>query len=246
MPWAPEAPIVGPWPAERRVEPEWLDALSATDPRAIRSRRDLRRVNAWMGETRIMARLLASQAKEPPRRIADLGGGDGAFMLRVARRLVPRWPGVTVLLVDRQNIVHPETCVAFEALGWRAEPAAEDVFDFLARPISAVDIVTANLFLHHFHAPDLVRLFAGAAKLAPLFVACEPRRSAFALAASNMLWAIGCNAVSRHDAAVSVRAGFARSELSALWPKAAGWRLVERPAGLFTHCFAARCDGPPG
>jgi hypothetical protein len=164
----------------------------------------------------------------------------------VAWRLAPRWPGVTVLLVDRQDIVHPETCAAFEALGWHVEPAAEDVFEFLARPISDVDIVATNLFLHHFHASDLVRLFAGAARLAPLFVACEPRRSAFALAASKTLWAIGCNAVSRHDAVVSVRAGFAESELAALWPEAAGWHLVERPAGLFTHCFAAQREGPHG
>jgi hypothetical protein len=244
MRWAPEVAIGRAWPAERRVEPEWLDELPATDPRALRSRRDLKRVNAWMGQSGVMARLLVSHAVAPPKQIVDLGSGDGAFMLQVARRLAPRWPGVTVLLVDRQDIVRPETRTGFEALGWRAEPVAEDVFAFLERPADA-DIVTANLFLHHFKTPDLVRLLSGAARVAPLFIACEPRRSALGLAGSRMLWAIGCNDVSRHDALASVRAGFAGGELSALWPEGAGWALTERPAALFTHCFAARRDGAP-
>jgi hypothetical protein len=214
------------------------------DPRALRSRRDLRRVNAWMGQAGIMARLLAEHAGSTPlRRIIDLGSGDGAFMLRVARRLARRWPDVAVVLVDRQDIVRPETRAAFAALGWRAEPVADDVFAFLERAAPTADIVTANLFLHHFSAPELARFFTGAARLAPAFLACEPRRSAMALAGSRMLWAIGCNDVSRHDAVASVRAGFAGRELTAFWPEPAGWRLVERPAGLFTHCFAAWREG---
>ena len=43
---------------QRRVEPELLDELSANDPFAIQSRGDLQRVNAFMGNPRIMARAL--------------------------------------------------------------------------------------------------------------------------------------------------------------------------------------------
>jgi hypothetical protein len=53
---------------------------------------------------------------------------------------------------------------------------------------------------------------------------------------------IGCNAVTRHDAAASVRAGFAGRELSALWPARPGWRLREGRAGLFSHLFVARME----
>jgi hypothetical protein len=61
---------------------------------------------------------------------------------------------------------------------------------------------------------------------------------------SRLLWAIGCNSVTRHDAAVSVGAGFAGSELAALWPPApAGrWNLVEESAGLFSHLFMAKLN----
>jgi hypothetical protein len=76
-----------------------------------------------------------------------------------------------------------------------------------------------------------------------LFIACEPRRSAPALAASRLVGLIGCNGVTRHDAVASVRAGFTGSELSALWPAGPGWKLHEGAAGLFSHRFMARRNG---
>ena len=48
---------------DRRVEPEFLDQLPAEDSRAIRSRRDLQRVNAWMGNVGTMARALRCRDK---------------------------------------------------------------------------------------------------------------------------------------------------------------------------------------
>src|SRR5207302_10538427 len=94
---------------DRRVEPEFLDELPATDPRAIRSRRDLQSLNAWMGNTQIMARELRSAfPHEPPQRLVELGAGDATFHLQVAQRLAPHWQGTTALLVDRKQIVTPE------------------------------------------------------------------------------------------------------------------------------------------
>ena len=229
----------------RRVEPEWLDELPVDDPRAQRSRRDLRRVNLWMRQAGIMAAALLKHARAgAPRRLIEIGAGDGTFTLRVARRIAPAFPGMTVMLLDRQDLVSRATRQAFTALGWQVEPMVADVFSFfegMAAP--RADILTANLFLHHFEQPQLTRLLAHAARKAPLFVACEPRRATLALAGSRMLWAIGCNDVSRHDAAISVHAGFTGTELSAMWPERAGWTLHERAAGLFSHCFVAQREG---
>jgi hypothetical protein len=50
---------------------------------------------------------------------------------------------------------------------------------------------------------------------------------------------IGCNGVTRHDADVSVRAGFRARELTDLWPAAGDWHLREAPCGLFSHNFLA-------
>lgn len=225
----------------RQVQPEWLDELSADDPHAIRSRRDLARINICMRQRHIMARALSSGGRSSPRTIVDLGAGDGTFMLGVAALLAPQWPDVTIVLVDRRSIVKQTTCDEFAALGWAVRTVAADLFEFLkdghpAQP----DIMTANLFLHHFSEQQLARVLEHAASMTGLFVACEPRRAAFAYWASRFLWVLGCNGVTRHDAAISVQAGFAGRELSALWPEKECWELHEYAAWPFTHCLIAR------
>jgi hypothetical protein len=216
----------------RLLVPEVLDHLSPDDPRAMRSRRDLARINWVMRQSAIMARALAKCPA--PRVIADLGSGDGRFMLSVARRLAKRWPGVQLLICDQQDIVSAQTHAAFAKLGWRCEVRQGDIFQTLPQ----ADIITANLFLHHFDDAQLSRLLALASYQAKAFVACEPRRSRFALLGAHMVWALGANDVTRHDAVASVRAGFTNLELAALWPPGA-WRLDEHAVFPFTHVFSA-------
>jgi hypothetical protein len=223
----------------RRVEPEWLDQLAADDPRAIRARHDLKRVNAWMRNARNMASALMKHGAHP-RRILDLGSGDGELMLQVARQLATHWPNVTIILQDRQNIVSHATREGFATLQWHVQTSSSDVFDFLAKQSSGADIITSNLFLHQFTDEELSRLLARLAQLTRLLVACEPRRAKFVVRASRLLWMIGCSNVSIHDAKVSARAGFSDRELSALWPSQGQWKLHENAIGLFTHCFVAR------
>ena len=223
----------------RAVEPEWLDTLPADDPRAVRSRADLRRVNGLMGNAAIVAGLLRENAPRGGRRLAEIGAGDGSFALRVAHRLQAPTSG-EIVLVDRLPIVSPETREALGAAGWDPRVATDDVFDWLAREPARHDAVFANLFLHHFEDDALARLLAGIAARTDCFVACEPRRGALPLAGSRLLGLIGCNDVTRHDAAASVRAGFAAGELTALWPREGGWHVEERPRGAFSHAFCAR------
>jgi hypothetical protein len=225
---------------KRIVQPELLDALPPDDPRAVRSRRDLRRVNAWMRNHAIMAKALQTAVNgRAPKQITDLGAGDGHFLVRVAKKISPRWPDVNVTLLDNQKVMGLQTLASFPPLGWRAEVVAADVFDWL--PTAArLDVVVANLFLHHFNGARLAELFRAIASRARLFVAIEPRRASWPLFCCRLLWAIGCSSVTRHDAVVSVRAGFSSNELSALWPADNGWQLTERRAGFFSHLFVAR------
>ena len=225
----------------RHIEPEWLDELAPGDPRALRSRRDLRRINTLMTNAGIVARdLMRNFRDESPRVIAEIGAGDGAFMMRLATRTAARWKNARVVLLDRQDVVGRDALARIAALGWRVESATADVFEWLARPAGPVfDVMIANLFLHHFDATRLTALLSLAATRTRMFVACEPRRSGFALAASRLLGLAGCNDVSRHDAVVSVRAGFDGAELSALWPVSRGWTLQERACGLFSYSFVA-------
>jgi len=236
----------------RQLEPEWLDQMQADDPRAVRVRRELRFVNAVMRNAQCMASALRRAAcGRKPRAVLDLGSGDGRFMLQVARQLAAGWPGVKVILHDRQNIVSQATKDGFAALRWPVETVCADVFDLVTeRRFPAVEVITSNLFLHHFSDAQLPHLFAAAARSAWLVVACEPRRAGFVVRASRLLRVVGCSNETVHDAVVSARAGFAGNELGALWPVSEGWELRERPAAFFTHCFTARrvertaADGP--
>jgi hypothetical protein len=233
---------------ERRVEPERLDALPPDHPDAIRSRSDLRRLNAWMGTVGTMARLLEGfGGHRRVRLVIELGAGDGTSLLALARRLSPGWSGTTAVLVDRLMVVSPATRHGLAEMGWKVEVVTADVFAGLACiPARDATVVLANLFLHHFHPEALRELLALVAGRALGLVACEPRRSPLALGASRLVGLIGCNAVTRHDAVVSVRAGFRGREISRLWPRGAGWTVEEGQAGPFTHRFAARRPGERG
>lgn len=222
----------------RRLETELLDILPADDPDAVRSRRDLKFLNAVMLHPGIMARRMRHHAIAAPNRIVELGAGDGSLMLRLCRRLAGHWPGVTTVLVDQQGIVAPATREAVAKLGWRQDQVTQDVFEYLATAKPA-DIIIANLFLHHFEPPQIAEIFARSAERAPVFIALEPRRSMLPLIGSRLIGLLGCNYVSRHDATASVRAGFRDRELSALWPDPRGWILREGPVAL-SHGFAAK------
>ena len=225
----------------RQVEPERLDELPPEDPDAIRSRRDLQLMTRWMGNARaIVHRLDQCGARRRVRLVVDLGAGDGTFLLAVARRLGPAWRGTTAVLVDRVLSMSAATRQALARAGWEVEVVTADVFDGLARiPDDDDALVLANLVLHHFHREPLRELLAHVAARARRFAACEPRRSRLALGASRLVGLVGCNAVTRHDAVVSVRAGFERHELTELWPAQSGWCVAERAVGPFSHGFVA-------
>ena len=219
----------------RRLEGEWLDELPADDPRARRSRADLRRINAIMGNARIVSEFV------PGTNIVDLGAGDGAFALRLVNQL--RRSDVSLTLVDRQRIVSPETMGKLEAAGAKVTIAQADVFEWLERDAGRVDAIVANLFLHHFEDEPLARMLSMISRRTDVFVACETRRSATAVAGARMLRAIGANDVTMHDALVSVRAGFRDGDLTRLWLAGGGWSLREEGRGLFSHLFVARRTG---
>ncbi|MEO5962945.1 MAG: hypothetical protein ABIP87_05865, partial [Thermomonas sp.] len=165
----------------RVVEPEWLDHLPADDPRAIRSRGDLRRINRLMSATRLLVEALDPlMAGRRNARIVELGAGDGNLLLRIAASRANAWPGVSLDLLDMQPIVAPATLARYAELGWKANVVRADVFDWLSdtsvhHEAGAEDapIIIANLFLHHFEGQPLVDLLHGIAARARAFVCIE-------------------------------------------------------------------------
>lgn len=182
----------------RRVTPELLDSLAPDAPEAVRSRRDLRRLNALMGNFAWFERVLAARGA-PGERILELGAGDG----RLARRLATAGRSVAALDLAPPPAGWPQ------ALPWHRTDLAQ--FDRWAD----YPVVIGNLIFHHFDGAALRRLGAQLDRHARLVLACEPQRSARAHVLFSAACAlIGADAVTRHDGRVSIAAGFRGDELA--------------------------------
>jgi SAM-dependent methyltransferase len=224
------------------VEPEELDGLAADDPRGRRSRRDLRRVHVAMRSISNLQRAVAVlRLAVQPRRILELGAGDGTLLLRFARAQRPRWHDVELTLLDRVDVVSEQTHAGYRELGWQVNFLRADALEWAAsRQTRSYDLCFANLFLHHFEPAPLNLLLRAVAAATDAFVACEPRRSNIARVGSRLIVLLGASEITRQDAVKSVAAGFTDRELSAAWNTPGGdWNLVEFPAPPFSHCLAA-------
>ncbi|HEU6448944.1 MAG TPA: class I SAM-dependent methyltransferase [Verrucomicrobiae bacterium] len=222
---------------ERIVQPEILDTILPDDSRSPKLRRDLARINFWMGNHRTIRIALKKQfGARAPKKIVELGAGEGKLLLSIAKS--SNWNNVDATLVDRNKIVAPETLAEFLRRGWRAEILTADVFDWAQNEVT--DAVIANLILHHFESDRLADLFRRISGQTNFFIANEPHRFRCAPLFKPLFYGLGYHAITVHDATVSIQAGFAGGELSQLWPDKKNWQLAERRAGLFAHLFIAK------
>src|SRR4051794_1839437 len=99
---------------KRWIEPELLDHLSPDDPKAIASRGDLRRVNAWMRNASLLAQQIA-KSKPVGCSVLELGAGDGTFLLQVLKGA--RIANCEATLLDAQRLVSDATLNAFAGIG---------------------------------------------------------------------------------------------------------------------------------
>src|ERR1700675_1228482 len=138
----------------RRVEPEELDGLAADDPRGRRSRRDLRRVHVAMRSVSNLQRAVAVlRLAVQPRRILELGAGDGTLLLRFARAQRPRWNDVKLTLLDRVDLVSEQTHAGYRELGWQGSFLRADALEWAAsRQPRGYALCFAKFFPHLLEA----------------------------------------------------------------------------------------------
>jgi hypothetical protein len=187
---------------QRTLQPEILDSLPPDHPDALQNRRDLRRINGLMGNFRWLTSTLPKLLR-PGERALEIGSGDGALGAVLAAAglsydgldLWPRpakWP--------RESAWHRTNLLSFA--GYADYP-----------------VVFGNLIFHQFSDDDLAALGATLGRTARLIVANEPARGLHVQLLSRAINPlIGANHVTRHDAHVSIAAGFRGDEL----PRALG------------------------
>lgn len=196
----------------RVVVPEVLDSLPAGDPSAIRSRRDLRRINFLMGNFSWIMAVLEKHASSMERGVVELGAGDG----RLLNRMADRFPAARFTTYD---LAPPP-----DDLSDRIEWLQGDLFESPAPENGGV--LFANLFLHHFENPALA-LLGRWCDTFDVLAFCEPDRARLPHLLGKIMHPF-INHVTRHDMHVSIDAGFAEGELAAaLGLSSVHWKIRE-------------------
>ena len=185
----------------RTLQPELLDSLPPDHADALHSRRDLRIINAVMGNHRWFARTLPSQVHTGERTL-ELGAGTGELTNRLAAR------GVTVDALD----FCPRPPDWPTGRTWHVG----DLRTF--HDFNRYAAVYGNLIFRHFTDAELATLGAALRRsTVRLIFASEPARS---LRSQRLIAiagrALGANRVTLHDARVSIAAGFVGDELPRL------------------------------
>ncbi len=177
----------------RKLTPELLDHLPHDDPGAIRSRRDLARINRFMGnESWIIGSL-----GDSPARITEIGAGDGSLLSKLSKT----HPDT---LIDAYDLA-PRPANLSEKVGWHRGDILNEP------PPEHGGVLIANLFLHHFTDEQLTafaRWFEGFDAV----VINEPLRSKMSLLFGKAAYPF-INQITRHDMRVSIEAGFVPGEL---------------------------------
>jgi len=197
---------------QRTVIPELLDHLPADDPDALRSRRDLRRINFLMGNERWVCRSMRRFPSEANHGITEIGAGDGLLCHQLAR-LFPQAPVAAYDLAPRPADLDAR-------IAWHRG----DLFE--TTPPESGGVLVANLFLHHFEENDLNTLGRWMGHF-DVLVFNEPDRCRTPHLLGNLMhpW---INRVTRHDMHVSIDAGFAAGEIGRLLDlDSRRWRIRE-------------------
>jgi ubiquinone/menaquinone biosynthesis C-methylase UbiE len=186
----------------RATDPESLD-MGVPEAEAIKSLRDLRRVNRWLGGRRSLLAAIHPFLAEGGR-ILDVGCGSADLPAEV----VARGSGRVVAVGVDVKLLH-----------LRQAPATvlRTVADVRALPFAprSFDVVAASLFLHHFDGPEVAVVLAALFRLARRALIVNDLHRAVVpwLFARSVFPFVFESRVSVEDGLLSIRRAFRPQEL---------------------------------
>jgi len=209
----------------RMAGAELMDEPAQDHTELSKSLEDLRRVNRWLGGTRVVLHHLGDLVRRHPRagyRILDVATGSGDIPLEIAKWA--RAEDVAVRIVATDN--HATTLEMARA-HTAAEPAVTvETADALKLPYAddSFDVALISTALHHFDDErDCVRVLREMHRVSRIgLVVNDLARSRTALLGARLLAATvwRTHPVTRHDGPLSVRRSFTPDELRALAARA--------------------------
>jgi SAM-dependent methyltransferase len=193
-----------------RLARELLDEDQGTPEEIRRSLRDLWWINQHLGGLSSWRRLLGAWGAMPPGppaglTLLDLGSGTGEMAAALAAELRRRGWAVRAWALDRR----------LSHLGAGPGRLAADA---LRLPLAdaAVDVVTCNLFLHHFHGDAAACLLREMARVARRAVLINDLERAWIPYAAIRLLSPRFSRITRHDGPRSVAQAYTLPELRRL------------------------------
>ena len=186
---------------QRVIQPEFLDLLPPEHPIAQANRRDILRFNQILGNFRWIEKILTQHLQKGDR-ILEIGAGEGWLAHHLTPLLQSRNVQMDGLDVSPRPSRWPEN-------GQWIEQRAQDFTDF-----AEYDGILACHFLHQLEDLELARLGSHLQGSIRFLVATEPVRRTLSLVLIEATRFLGMRSPSRHDARVSVRAGFTGEELA--------------------------------
>ena len=199
---------------DRVIRSEILDHLPSDDARALRARRDLRTINALMGNLRWIRKTVGWLMNKPgvpsTLRLVELGAGDG----RLCGKFRNWFPTAEITGMD----LAPRPPDLPADISWRQGDLVANLSECEGNCLCGV------MILHHFRNEQLATIGRVASRYRMLCF-CEPWRARF----PHVLGVLArpfCGTVTRYDLPASIDAGFVLGEL----PQALGlrnWKIAE-------------------
>jgi ubiquinone/menaquinone biosynthesis C-methylase UbiE len=197
---------------------ELLDAPDVDDATLRRNLADIRRINAVLGWTRYAAAFVVRTAAADGAThfsVLDVAAGSADIALAIARQARRHGISTTIVASDlSEQVVRIAAEEAAGVTGVRVE--RQDALD-LRYPDRAFDIALCTLALHHFDPDAATSVLRNLGRVGRRVVVFDAARSPLAWAGAWLLThALRMDAMTRHDAPMSVARSYNRQELAAL------------------------------